>query len=429
MKISNLSLFLRTFAQAGQRVLRVVLQPLRTRVRKRHGRFSPFYVLGFFIFLAVLLTVFRPSPEKYAPQPPRIAVETAVITPRAFRVDIKSFGTVRPRTHSMIAAQVSGEVINIHPSFRDGGFFEKGEILLEIDPQDYEAALTNTDAELALARQRLAEEQAMSAQASLDWQRMGETGLAPDLVLRRPQLATAEARVRAAEAALRQAERDLGKTRVRAPYAGRVLAKQADVSHVVVVGTPLAEIYAVDYVEIRLPLRNSELPFVNLPEGYRSAASMPPTAVPVSIRSSLAPEYQWQGRIVRTEGAIDEASRQLHVVAQIDNPYAPGVQGRPPLKIGQYVTAVIAGRTIADAIVIPSKTIYQGSYVYIVEDDFLQRREVDIAWQDGSDALIRTGLKGGELLVLNPIGRVNSGMPVRRIGEMMTGVRQEREQL
>ena len=413
-------LFLRTLMQAG-RILRQsasgVLRLLGSIDAPRGSRrFLPLYVLGFFVFLAALLTVFRPAAEKYAAPAPQIAVETAVVSPRDFRVDIKSFGTVRPRTRSTISAQVGGEVISIHSSFREGGFFEKGEILLEIDPRNYEAARTKAGADLALARQQLAEEQAMGAQARADWQRMGERAQAPDLVLRRPQLATAEARVETALAFLRQAERDLEKTRVRAPYVGRVLKKQADISHVVAAGTPLAEIYAVDYVEIRLPLRNSELPFINLPENYRLGNSVQGTLPSVSIRSSLAPGHQWQGRIVRTEGAIDEASRQLHVVAQVDDPYAPNAQGRPPLKIGEYVTATIAGRVLADALVIPSKTIYQGSYVYIVENSFLQRREVDIAWQDGTSALVRTGLKGGDLLVLNPLGRVSSGISVRIIG-------------
>ena len=407
--------FLRAFAQACRRLL---LYPAVRLLRAGGGRrFAPLYILSFFIFLVVLLTVFRPAARQQQPVLAPIAVETSVLVPQHFRVAIESFGTVQPRTRSTIAAQVGGEVIRIHPSFRAGGVFEQGELLLEIDPRDYQEARTRAEADLAEARQRLAEEQAMGEQARADWQRMGETAPAPALVLRRPQRISADARVQAGAAALQRAERDLEKTRVSAPYAGRILQQHADVGHVVAAGTPLAEIYAVDYVEVRLPLKNSDLPFIDLPERYRFEDTAPSVQPQVILHSSLAPGHAWHGRIVRTEGAIDDASRQLHVIAQVDDPYGSAVPGRPPLKIGQYVTAAIAGRALADVIVIPGSAIYQGSYVYIAKDGILQRRTVDIAWRDGVSALVRSGLRAGDMLVRNPLGRVSSGIAVRVVGE------------
>ena len=121
---------------------------------------------------------------------------------------------------------------------------------------------------------------------------------------------------------------------------------------------------------------------------------------------------EWQGRVVRTEGTIDDRARQLHVVAQVDDPFGVHAQGKTPLKIGQYVTAELAGRNLQDALVIPSLAIYQGGYVYVVMDGVLQRREIDVAWQNQEEALIAGGLDRGDLLVLTPLGQVTSGVRV-----------------
>ncbi|MCY4428077.1 MAG: efflux RND transporter periplasmic adaptor subunit, partial [Halieaceae bacterium] len=237
---------------------------------------------------------------------------------------------------------------------------------------------------------------------------------ASELVLRKPQLEAARARVLSARAALTKAQLDLERTRIRAPFSGRVLAQLVDFGQVVNAGTTLAEVYATDYFEVRLPLRNTDLAFIELPEDGLAA----PVPVPVRLRSDLGGAEIWQGRIVRTEGAIDRTARQLHVVAQIDDPFGKS-QSRSanavqrPLKIGEYVTAQISGKLLADALVIPSETIYQNSYVYIVENGELQRRDLEIAWQNGVETLLYAGLDAGDALVTTPLGQISSGTPVQ----------------
>jgi len=167
-----------------------------------------------------------------------------------------------------------------------------------------------------------------------------------------------------------------------------------------------------------LPLKNSELGYVDLPENYRDKGDSQGDLPPVIIINKLGPEpEQWPATLVRTAGAIDEQSQQLYVTAQIENPYVVDQDGRRPLKIGQYVTAQIQGRVIQDAIVIPNSAIYQGSYVYLYDQGLLQRTEIEVAWQNGQEALIGAGLKAGDQLVLTPLGQVSSGTPVKRLGE------------
>ena len=374
-------------------------------------KFLPLVILGVLVMVAAVILRNPPEAERRGPPGgPKVNVEAMAVRSAPYQVYLQSYGTVQPRTQSMLVAQVSGEVTAINPNFREGGSFAKDDLLLSIDVRDYEADVRIAEGSLMESHQVLAEEEARSEQARQDWERLGNKGEAPALVLRKPQLLAAKARVISAESALQKARLDLERTEIHAPYAGRILRKLVDVGQVVSVNTQLAEVYATDYVEIRLPLRNRDLGLIELPESNDPAAANLDDNV--TIRSDLGGEQLWRGRIVRTEGAIDATARQLHVVAQIDDPFSATATSALPLKIGQYVTAELGGRRLDDAIVIPNATIYQASYVYTVKDGVLQRKDIDIAWQSETEALIERGLIDGDQLVITPLGQVTSGTRV-----------------
>lgn len=382
----------------------------------------PVAILGGLLLVAAVIRMNPPeAPQRPAFDGPMMMVETTPVMPRDYHVRLQSYGTVQPRTQSVLVSQVGGQIVSINENVRDGGFFEAGDVLARIDPRDYEADLQISEAALADARQALAEAVARSEQAKEDWERLGNEGEPSALVLRIPQLEAARARITSAESALTKSRLDLERTKIVAPFAGRVLRKLVDVGQVVSVNTQLAEIYATDVVEIRLPLRNRDLGFIELPESFRFAESG--AGAGVIIHSDLIGDEEWPARLVRTEGAIDESARQLHVIAQIDDPFGRGSEGRSPLKIGQYVTAEIDGRTLRDVLVIPNNAIYQGAYVYTVEDSVLRRRNVEIAWQNDTDAVLADGLEPGDELVTTPLGQVTSGIRVSVIGAETRGER------
>ena len=384
----------------------------------------PLLFLALFVGAALLIWDYRPeAARRDQPPVPLIRVETLPLVARDYPVKINSFGRVQPSTEGELVAQVSGQIIEVSPNFRDGGFFDAGETLLTIDPRDYRIQVDIAAAELANAKVNLEEQQALADQARKDREILQKRGLASDYALRKPQLAAARSQIDAAKAKLEQARLAVERTRIRAPYAGRILSRSVDQGVVVSANQSLARIYATDRVEIRLPLKNSELPFVELPEAYRDGGGQ--KSLPrVTITNSLGdrPE-QWPAILVRTAGAIDEQSQQLYVTAQIDHPYAESDSGLRPLKIGQFVTAEIEGRTVPDAIVIPNAAIYQGSYVYLFKDGVLQRREIEVAWQNSREALVADGLEAGEELVLTPLGQVSSGTRVSRLGDERPGKR------
>ena len=381
-------------------------------------KFLPLVILGTFLVVAAVIKLNPPEAQRRpGASGPQMAVETQTVAAQDYTVRIESYGTVQPRVRSMLVAQVGGQIVETNPNVRDGGFFERGDILLRIDERDYAADESIAEAALADAQQVLAEAQARTQQAREDWERLGNAGEPTDLVLRIPQLKAAQARVRSAESSLQKARLDLERTRIRAPFAGRVLSKFVDLGQVVSVNSQLAEIYATDVVEIRLPLRNRDLQYIELPETYRHTDETARAGGHVEIRSELANQGTWDAELVRTEGAIDETARQLHVIAQISDPFGTTAAGRTPLKIGQYVTARLAGMTLQDALVVPNNTIYQGTYVYVVEDGVLRRRDIDIAWQNDAEAIVAAGIAPGDELVLTPLGQVTSGVRVSILGD------------
>ncbi len=384
-------------------------------MKSRFIKLLPLVVIG--VLGTVAWIILRNPPEtSFRGQSfgPQMTVETQTIRPVDFQVSVPSYGIVRPRIQSLLVAQVGGQIVDKAPNFDEGGYFAEGEVMLTIDPRDYEANVMIAEASLADARQNLAEEQARAEQALVDWNRLGNEGEASDLVLRKPQLAAAEARVTSAEANLIKARLDLERTQIRAPFDGRVLRQIVDLGQVVSANTQLAEFYSVGIAEVRLPIANKDLTFVDLPESGNGTDAVTTKA---TLYSELAGSDVWEARVVRTEAVIDDAARQLHVLVHVDDPFTATEKHRVPLKIGQYVTASIEGRLLEAVYVVPSSAIYQGSYVYVVEDGALQRREVELAWSDVDKAIIASGVVNGDELVTTLLGQVTSGTEVAIAGE------------
>jgi RND family efflux transporter MFP subunit len=352
----------------------------------------------------------------FAPKAAKIVVETLRLELQQYQVQVDSYGVVKPRTQSMLVAQVSGQITAISAQFREGGFFNQGEVLVQIDNRDHLADVKTAQANILTAQQNLLEEEARAQQAITDWQRLGNGQQASILVLRKPQLEAAKAKVLSAQAAFEKAQLNLERTQVKAPYAGRILSKSVDIGQVVGNNSQLAEIYATDKVEIRLPIRNKDLDLVDLPEQFRDVGTIE-LGSKVIFQSDLVGQQSWLGNLVRTEGAIDANAQQLYVVAQINDPYKATSTNKYPIKIGQYVKAQIAGRALQNVLVVPNSTIYQGSYVYIVENGVLKRKDVELRWQNSQQSIIAKGLEAGEQLVLTPLGQVSSGTPVSIKGD------------
>lgn len=362
------------------------------------------------------LSTQTPAVMEIPHRPTLIPITAAVLQPQAYTVVVPTEGEVRARTESSLIPEVSGTIREISPSFREGGFFEVGEELVKLDDRDHEAAVVIAKSAVAQAETAVAEETARAAQAVENWKALGRQGEPDPLVLRKPQLAEARARRLSAVAQLERAQRDLERTSIRAPYAGRIVEKLADIGQYVSPGRELAQIYAVDAAEIDLPLKTNDMAFLDVPEHFRGermpAMEKGPEVVftaPYAGRSG-----EWKGRLVRTAGSIDKASRQLYVTAQVQDPYARRGSENPPLKIGMFVSAFITGRTLENVFVVPRVSLREGNQVLLVDEEKkLRTRVVTIVWGGPDHVVVTEGLKAGEMLCTVPLHYAVEGSEVK----------------
>lgn len=370
----------------------------------------PLISLSILCALAYAITLSSPDSSRgKAKVPTKLGVDAITLSAQDFTITLESFGRVQAKTQTTLIPLVNGQIVWVSPNFVQGGFYRKGEALLRIEQADYLVEVEVAKAKVASAELSLYEEQARSEQAKRDWEKNRKPELATDLALRKPQLKSAQAALDTARAQLKHAELNLQRTVIRAPYDGRVLNIFVDQGSVVGTGTVLAQLYSSDRVEVSLPLSSKDLPFVELPDEINASGD----GLDVVLYNPLtSPSESWSAIANRTSAAVDENSQQVSVVAEIESPFVTDNKHSQLLKIGQYVRAEIIGRTLEDVIVVSNEMIYQGSYVYTVRNDHVQRTPVDILWQNSDITIINDGLSAGDVLVTTPLGQVISGTPV-----------------
>lgn len=368
----------------------------------------PIVILGGCVYAAWWFIANPPEQTTVEVPPTLVRVEGTVLHKTTHQIKARSQGTVQPRTRSTLLPEVSGKIIEINPAFRPGGFFNKDEVLMKLDPVDYETAIIVAKAAQAQAEVTLVEEKARAEQARENWKAMGRAGEPSALVVRAPQVMQAEADIASAKARVLKAERDLERTVIRAPYAGQVLEQAADLGQFVTQGTTLGRIFAVDYVEIRLPLPERETQFLDLPQPFRDqpAGESPKVALKTTVAGK---PVLWEGRIVRVESSLDEQTRQATAVAQVIDPYTRRSDGAPPLTIGSFVEAEIAGQTLDNVYVIPRNAVRAGNEIILIDrpKNTLRRMSVEPLMSTEKHIVISADAakapKEGDVLCLTPI--------------------------
>ncbi len=293
-----------------------------------------------------------------------------------YQVRVTTNGSVVAYNHVTLAANVSGDIVVVNPEIEVGSYFAKGDVLVEIDDRDYRAALAvaRADEQIGLATLRHSKN-VMSRAEKLSLKNANSESEVDEA---RANLARAEAELQRIATQIETAERDLERTKVIAPFDGRVERKLVGVGERVAVGAPLARVFAVDYAEVRLPLATQDLRFLSLPE----KASDPP--VDVELRDAIDESNAtiWNSRIVRTEGTLDADSLELYVVARIDDPF--GLEtGKPPLRIGQPVVASIKGHQLQNVTLLPRGAVRQLDQIYLVDKHMtIRSATIEPIWTD-----------------------------------------------
>jgi RND family efflux transporter MFP subunit len=378
----------------------------------------PFVIIGLGVAAMVLMVATRPEPRREVRQDPGALVEVITVKKADHRVTVKGTGTVQPAQEISVVPQVGGRITFASPSLVAGGFFRKGELLFSIEDTDYRLALERAEAMRAKAEYELATMESQAEVARVEWERLyEESAEEPNpLVLYEPQLKNARAALASARASVRQAEIDLERTQVRAPFNSRARSEDVDLGQYVRAGASVAVLAGTDTAEIAVPLPLDELRWLSIPKN-KSEGSGSSASVRLSIGGVL---YEWQGRVIRSTGEVDPGSRMMHVVVGVKDPYglARRKDARPPLAAGAFVDVHLAGTTLSDVHTIPRRALRDNARVWAVHgDDTLRIKNVTPLRLERDVVVIGEGLAEGDRLVLTTISGAADGMRLRPMEE------------
>lgn len=372
-------------------------------------------VVGFGVVQAMVAA--KPAPEKKEEAQRLISLFYDEVGEETVTLMVGTQGEVRSTNEIDLVPRVSGQVMSISENFAIGAGFEPGETLIKIDDADYRLAVTRAEARVAEAQVQLLTEQAAAAIKRKQWDSLHKGKEPSPMQVNRPQVAEAEAKLRSAEADLAEARLNLARTEIKVPFAGRVMERAVGVGQFVTMGTKLGRVFSTDRVEIRLPLTDEQLLELGLPMGYVDRDGSGPL---VDLRSQLGREvYVWEGRIVRTDASVDERTRLIYAVAEVEDPYGENAQGGIPLAVGMFVTADIEGARSQHAMVMPREALRNADEVYVINgEDKLEIRTVDVLSTSEDRVWVTAGVMPGERVATSTIPNAVDGMLVQPINSL-----------
>lgn len=369
-------------------------------------------ILGVGIGAASYLKNSAPRTKKRPPVKLSPIVLIQTVKPSSYQIIVTAMGTVIPAREVVLKSRVSGEIVEIHPEFTEGGFLKKDMRIIQIDPQDYELALarkrsTVTDAEYALKL-----ELGHQAVAKREWELLNQGKAALDmekeLALRQPHLDKVRADLSAAEAELKAAMLDLERTHITLPFNAMVRSKSVDRGSQVTPQEPLAELVGTDAYRVQASLTVDRLEWIDVPVQTGDHGS--------KAQIIYGRGNECSGKVIRLLGDLAAEGRMARILVEVADPLGlnSSNQNRTPLLIGEYVRVKILGRKLDNVFQIPRTALKDNSSIWIVgENQTLEIRKVRTVWRDADVVLLKDGLKPGERLIVSDLSAPVEGMAVR----------------
>ena len=365
---------------------------------------------------ALILLIFSTEPEasrETATKETPMLVQVTEAQQGNFTPTITATGTVIPSQEIMLSPRVSGQVVDRSPNFTPGGYVEEGERLLQIDPSDYQTALTQAQSDLRQARSELQRELGLQQAAQREYDLL-EDSLSPAnraLVLREPQLESVRAQVEAAESNVTQAELNLERTTVRAPFSGHVLARNVNLGSLVSPGQDLGQLVGMDSYWIETTVPVSKLRWLSF--GDRQGEKGSP--VKIQNRTAWLPDEYRSGYLYSRLGSLENETRMARVLVEVPDPLARQTKntGKPELIIGSFLQVEMQAQTLENVVRVNRDYIRQNQTLWVKENDTLSIRDINIRFEDENYAYITEGLEGGEHVVTTNLATVRNGAPLR----------------
>lgn len=373
-------------------------------------------IVGALVFMALSSMAKPPEKKELLSKAP--IIEVIAVKQQNVTFAISSQGTVVPRTETILTSEVSGQITFVSKKFLVGGYFEQGELMLKIDPISYEVAVLQAESRLGAMQAEMIQEHARAEQAEDEWLLTGKTvEEAPILALRLPQLQKAQADVKAAAADLQEAKIKLSRTTIIAPYDALIREKQVDIGQYVSTGSQLATTIAIDYAEVRLPIKQKDIAFINLPKINK--ANKEQTIVEIYTKQG-GQRSTWQSTIHRYEGVVDQQSRVHYVVAQIADPYnlkdTNAIDSE--LRVGTFVKANVNGKSVEGLLPIPRIALRGINQLHLVNaENKLHILDIDVVRAEKDIVFINANITDDMRIITTKLETPVEGMLLRVLGE------------
>ncbi len=340
-------------------------------------------------------------------------VETVVAERGTFRPVIVALGTVEPAREIDLGPRIGGEVVSMAENFLPGGFVSEGELLLEIDPADYENTLAMRQSDLEQAQAELEQEEGQQDAAKQEFALLGEEidPASRALVLREPQIRSAKARVDSARAMLEMASLDLERTKIRAPFDAQILTRNVNLGSQVSPGVPLARLVGIETYWVVASVPQNDLQWIQLPGGDTAGASVDVAKPGIWRDGQLR-----HGEVARLVGALDDETRLARLLITVEDPLARETEA-PPLLLGTVVEARIKGRELRDVVRLKREYLHKGNTVWVYDEGKLAIRTASIVFQDVDYAYLSSGVEAGEQVIATGLATVAEGILLRSSNE------------
>ncbi len=381
---------------------------------------APVLVLALSIGVVSVLSASKPAPEKKEETQRLISLYVDEVQFEEVTISVKTQGEVRAKTEIDLIPQVSGRIVAVSELFAEGAQFDPSTTLIKIDDTSYKLAVVRARARVAEAFVGVQRELANAKIKEEHWLDKRTSGEPTAYALHKPQVLQAEAQLLSAEADLKEAQLNVARTEIKVPFHGRVREKHVGVGQYVTAGSSLGRVFSTDTAEIRLALTDAQMEELNLPMGFMADAFNAPV-VKFSAKVGNT-DHTWTGRIVRTLASVDQQTRMIYAVAEVQDPYGAGSDSGTPIAVGMFVTAEIAGVNSQPAFVLPRLALRNADKVYVINDNNrLEIRTVEVISTSEDTVLIASGVQAGDKVVTSTIPAAVDGMEVRAITREQQG--------
>ena len=376
---------------------------------------APVLVLVLGYGVVQVMSASKPAPEKKEEEQRLVSLVYSEAREEAVHLAVSTQGEVRAHTDIELTPEVSGRIVAISDRFAEGAGFEPGDTLIQLDDSNYRLAVARAKAGVEQAEVLLLQAKAAAGIKRQQWLNLNPNKTPTPLQVNQPQVEEAEANLQSAQAELANAERNLARTKIKLPFRGRVARRDVGIGQYVTANTTLGRVFATDRVEVRLPLTDSQLQELDLPMGFVASKNHPAPQVTLSALVG-GRQHHWQGRIVRTQAAVDQQTRLIYAVAEVKDPYGKGADDGAPLAVGLFVSAKAESVQERHAVVMPREALRNADKVYVVDqDNHLSIRTVDVLSTSENRVVVAAGVADGERVVISTVANPVDGMEVQPI--------------